>query len=279
MVVSGGPSYGVTEDEDTRRDRIDRARTFNDVADLYALRRPTYPDEIVDAFMTQAHLTPGSRVVEIGPGTGQLTQALLHRGIGVIGVEAGDKMAQRARAQTAEFGDQRSIEVSPFEQWDARGRRADAVVSATAYHWVDPAVGPGKVAGLVPQGGAFCTIATTHVAGGSGPFFAAVQPCYKEVYGRTEELPAAADVPPHGATFATQDLFTPPSFVRVEVEMTYLPHEFVELLATYSPVLRLDPAPAGERERFLNCIERYALEWGQPILKRYLFELRTVWRK
>jgi hypothetical protein len=33
------------------------------------------------------------------------------------------------------------VEISRFEEWDDRGRRFDALVAASAWHWVDPTVG------------------------------------------------------------------------------------------------------------------------------------------
>lgn len=48
--------------------------TFDEAADLYDRARPRYPQALVDDLVRAAGLGPGSRVLEIGPGTGQLTR-------------------------------------------------------------------------------------------------------------------------------------------------------------------------------------------------------------
>jgi SAM-dependent methyltransferase len=45
------------------------------------------------------------------------------------------------------------VEVSTFEAWEPRGRRFDAVVSGTAWHWVDPVTGAVKAAQVLRPGG------------------------------------------------------------------------------------------------------------------------------
>ena len=53
--------------------------SFDEVAELYDRARRGYPAALVDDLVGAARLQPGSRVVEIGPGTGQATRALSER--------------------------------------------------------------------------------------------------------------------------------------------------------------------------------------------------------
>jgi ubiquinone/menaquinone biosynthesis C-methylase UbiE len=69
--VTGGP------DEDRLRLRA----TFDGVAERYDEARPRCPASLVDDLVARAGLRPGSWVLEIGPGTGQLTVALAARGL------------------------------------------------------------------------------------------------------------------------------------------------------------------------------------------------------
>jgi SAM-dependent methyltransferase len=43
--------------------------------------------------------------------------------------------------------------VATFEAWDPAGRRFDAVVAGTAWHWVDPVAGAAKAAQVLRPGG------------------------------------------------------------------------------------------------------------------------------
>ena len=58
-------------------------KAFNEVAVEYDRNRPAYPDALVDQACKVAHIGEGDRVLEVGCGTGQLTRALLERGLRV----------------------------------------------------------------------------------------------------------------------------------------------------------------------------------------------------
>ena len=102
--------------------------------------RPGYPPAL---FRDLAHLTglgAGSDVLEVGCGTGQATRPLAELTGTVTAVEPGDGMAELARRHLADLGNV-NIECSTFDAWDDRGRRFDAVVAASSWHWVDLTVG------------------------------------------------------------------------------------------------------------------------------------------
>src|SRR6266511_3093437 len=117
--------------------------TFNEVAELYHRARPGYPPEVFDDMAELACIGPGCRVLEIGCGTGQATVPLAQRGCEVVCVELGAAMAAVARRKLARFPAVR-VEVSAFEDWPLPVERFDTVVSATAFHWIDPAVRVAK---------------------------------------------------------------------------------------------------------------------------------------
>ncbi|MCU1360568.1 MAG: Methyltransferase type 11, partial [Ilumatobacteraceae bacterium] len=129
--------------------RSDHLRTsFDADVDAYQAARPDYPDALF-GLLTQHGLQPGSRVLEIGPGTGQATMTLLARVAHVVAVEAGPQMAARLRQRVAG----RACEVieSPFEHATVDGP-FDLAVAATSFHWVDPIAGIVKLSELVPRG-------------------------------------------------------------------------------------------------------------------------------
>ncbi len=124
---------------------------FDQVADAYDEYRPGYPEELVDAACEAAGLGEGDPVLEVGCGTGQLTAALVRRGLDVVAVEPGRSMIERARLRlrpnAAAFVRGRFEDVSPPRE------RFAAVFSATAFHWVDPQVSWAKVSSFLrPRG-------------------------------------------------------------------------------------------------------------------------------
>ncbi|MDX6553242.1 MAG: hypothetical protein QOH74_1730, partial [Gaiellales bacterium] len=55
--------------------------TFDNVAEGYRAVRPRYPDVLIDDVCRLGGLSEGSRLAEIGCGTGQATVALAKRGL------------------------------------------------------------------------------------------------------------------------------------------------------------------------------------------------------
>ena len=135
----------------------ERGRAFGRVAEEYDRVRSSYPDELVDDAC--AALRAGSRVVEVGSGTGKLTVALVARGLDVDAVEPDEEMAAIARRHV---GDAVRFHSARFEDVELPERAFETVFSATAWHWVDPAVGWAKAARLLRPGGTLALL--THVA-------------------------------------------------------------------------------------------------------------------
>jgi len=69
---------------------------FDAVADDYDRFRPGYPASLVDEACSIAGLRPGSRVLEVGCGTGQLTVALAERGLRMDAIDPGPRIIEIA---------------------------------------------------------------------------------------------------------------------------------------------------------------------------------------
>ena len=130
---------------------------FDEVADDYDRHRPSYPDVLVDKACEAAGIRPGSRVLEIGCGTGQLTRSLLARELRVTAVEPGAQLLARARDQLDGAGDVRFVNAR-LEDAMLPAARYDAVFSASAIHWVDPAVSWRKAADALVDGGSLALL-------------------------------------------------------------------------------------------------------------------------
>ena len=126
---------------DHSRADADRLKvTFDTVADRYHQARPDYPAELFTALVNEAGLAPAARLLEVGCGTGKATLPLAKRGFRITCLEPGPHLAEAARRNLAGY----DVEVveRAFEDWAPPGaERFDLIFAATAWHWIDPAVG------------------------------------------------------------------------------------------------------------------------------------------
>jgi SAM-dependent methyltransferase len=125
---------------------------FDAAAEAYDARRSGYPREIVSAAVEQAGLSPGGRVVEVGSGTGKLTEELVAFGLRVDAVEPGSNMIAVARRRVND-SDLVRFHLGRFEDVSLPVELFDAVFSGSAFHWVDPSIGWAKAAALLRPGG------------------------------------------------------------------------------------------------------------------------------
>jgi SAM-dependent methyltransferase len=132
------------------RPSLDPARSFDLIADAYDRGRPSYPDEAVSWLLRGVRRTgPTVDVVELGAGTGQLTEQLLGRGCRVTATDRSEPMVARLvrRAPGAQ------VLVGTAEQVPLRPRSADVVVAAQAFDWFDTARTVVEAARVLRSGG------------------------------------------------------------------------------------------------------------------------------
>ena len=130
---------------------------FDAVAEAYDRERPSYPDELIDAACSIAALRAGSRVLEVGCGTGKLTEALAERGLVVDAVDPGANMIAFARKRVRDCR-HRQFHLGRFEEVPLPEQVFDAVFSAAAFHWIDPEIGWAKAARCLRPGGTLALI-------------------------------------------------------------------------------------------------------------------------
>lgn len=137
-------------------------QVFDDVAEAYDEVRPGYPAELVDLALARGGLGPGACVLEVGCGTGKLTELLAARGLSVDAVDPGPNMIEAARLRVGDGAAVR-FHIGRFEDVDLPTNAYAAVFSATAFHWVDPAVGWRKSASHLRPGGVLALLSHCEV--------------------------------------------------------------------------------------------------------------------
>jgi SAM-dependent methyltransferase len=235
--------------------------TFDTVAELYDRARPPYPDELVDDLVAAL---PGPRVLEIAPGTGTLTRQLVERGIDVRGVELGANMAALARRHAP-------VTVARFEDWEPDGTY-DAVVCATAWHWLDQSIAPTKAHDLLGRHGLLAVIGTHHVnPPDDDPFFREIQVAYDAIGQGTDDFPDVGDIRHDDAVrlratglFDVEDR----GYLRV---IEYDAESYIDVLNTYSGHIAMTD---DERQTIFDAVRRLA--GSRTIRKHHLFCLHLA---
>lgn len=151
---------------------------FGEVASLYDRHRPGYSEELVDRVIGYAQLPPEGRILEVGCGTGQATASFARRGYRMLCLEPSPQMAVLAQANLEEFA-RLEIVVETFEDWALADQLFHLVISAQAFHWVDPELRFVKAARAVAPGGALAIFGHRALPG-EGPVRERIDAAYAE---------------------------------------------------------------------------------------------------
>ena len=130
---------------------------FDEITAEYDKIRWDYPDELfkdVIDYCIRANPGKSKKAIEIGAGTGKATAPFLDNGYDVTAVEMGTNMTAFLVEKYKKNNNFRVI-TSTFEDAVLEENCYDLIYAASAFHWVDAAIGCPKVYKLLKTGGAF----------------------------------------------------------------------------------------------------------------------------
>jgi SAM-dependent methyltransferase len=136
-------------------------QVFDSVAEEYDRERRSYPPDLVNAALRFGGLGNGESVLEVGSGTGLLTEALVARGLVVDAIDPGAEMVRHARGR---LGPDAAVTftIGRFEDAQLPAGRYAGVFSASAWHWLDPTVSWRRAHETLVPGG--CLSLISHFA-------------------------------------------------------------------------------------------------------------------
>jgi len=241
--------------------------TFNTVAPLYDEMRPGYPDELVEDVLALSGIPPLGKILEIGCGTGQATRSFAGRGYEMLCLDIGADLIGVARAQLRDYANV-AFQVCSFEDWRS-DRCPDLIISATAFHWVDPMVSYAKAAEVLAGNGALSVFSNTHIRKDEG-FFADVQEVYREHVPewcqKSENVEESSGLV-EPTTEPGLEFFDEPIRRKYAWSRYYTAEEYVNLLGTYSGHIAL---PDQKRGALLDGIRDFINRcYDGRILKHY----------
>jgi SAM-dependent methyltransferase len=255
-------------------DRPDDIRlSFNEAADSYDEVRPSYPADLFDALF---HLLPSEpEIVEVGPGTGQATKDLVARGASVHAIEIGPAMAAKLRSNIP--SDRLHVTLGDFETTAIAARSADAVFSATAYHWISRQAQTDRPAAILRPGGIMAIVDLIQVDSPDDQgFFAAAQPIY-ERHGEGHTGPPAPPRervdPSIRAALEADHRFDCVAVRRYDWNQTYSASNYRRLMLSYSGTQMMDE---GDRLGLLDDMETFIRDDFDGVVTRPLVVTLTT---
>jgi SAM-dependent methyltransferase len=221
-------------------------------------------------------LRAGARVLEVGPGTGQVTRRLLEIGAEVVAVEPDARLERFLRER---FGDRVEIVDHTLEDAELNTGAFDLAVAASSFHWVEEAAGLASLRGALRPGG-WIAIWWTSFGDETRPdlFRDAMDPFFADVphspsaglegrpsFGRDAERRLAA-LTTAGFGQAAHDEF--------RWSHTWDSMGIRGLYSTFSPVIALEPV---RRARLLDAVESIAHDsFGDRVERPLVTSLYTA---
>jgi len=243
-----------------------RKRSFGEDAEAYDAARPRYPAALFACVAAHAAITPETRALEIGSGTGIATLPFAEMGCEVRCLELSDAMASVARRKLARFP-RVTIETTRFEDWTGEDGAYDLIFCAQAWHWLPPDV-YARTRALLRAGGtlaAFANWVTSNLP--------EAQPAYRRhargVFTHQDGDPPE-DIPSRTAevrtSFEQSGCYEGIEIHRFPWQQTFRAEEYIRLIRTYSDHATLPP---GIREPLLADIAGAIDAAGGSVTRSY----------
>jgi SAM-dependent methyltransferase len=257
-------------------DRREGRRLFGIDPAGYDRARPGHAERVYEILRERCGLNPGTKVLEVGPGTGQATRRLLELGAEpLVGLEPDLRLADFLRRS---LGDRVELRETTLEDAELE-TDFQLAVAASSFHWVEEDVGLAKLHTALRSGG---WIALWWTSYGDetrpDPFMHAVDPLLDDVphspSGPSEGRPSFARDAELRLAALAQAGFEEPSSDELPWTHEWDAEGVRGLYATYSPINSLD---ADRRRELLDSVERIArTEFGGRVERPLVTSLYTA---
>jgi SAM-dependent methyltransferase len=248
---------------------IERAKSFDLVAERYHRARPGYPETLVQGVLDLADPPANGRILEIGCGPGKATLLFAPFGRPLVCLEPGEKLAAIARVNLQDYPNVEIIQ-SRFEDWPCPEASFDLLISAQAFHWIEPSVAYVKSAQALKERGALALFWNREEQRG-----AVYRQLFNDAYARY--APELADPPTEEKNESwieewtnkinASGLFDPALVQRYPWSLSYNADQFIDLLGTHSDHILL---PEQQQRRLFQAIREAIETLGGSIVVNYV---------
>ncbi|MEH2111079.1 class I SAM-dependent methyltransferase [Nostoc sp.] len=219
-----------------------RKNWYSPAAEAYNQARPRYPQDLIHQVVELAQLSTDSKILEVGCGPGTATIGIAQLGCSIICLEPNPDFFRLAQHNCQPYFNVEIQNIS-FEEWELKPLEFDAVLAASSFHWISPKVGYPKAANTLKENGYLILLWNKEL-----------QPSY-EVY---QSLSQVYQV--HAPSLDRYEDQKTQEYILRQLgnmaidsrqfknlisgqfisEVTYTVDEYLTLLNTYSPYIKLD---------------------------------------
>lgn len=234
----------LLQDECYGKDLAQRRRWYSPAAEAYQQVRPRYPQTLIDRVIEIAQLDSTSPLLEVGCGPAIATPAFANLGCPMVCVEPNPDFYRLAK-QTCDSYPNIELQNCSFEEWILTPQQFDAVLAASSFHWISPEIGyPKAAAALRPE--KFLILLWNKELQPNYEVYqqlSAVYQTHAPSLRRTYESSAEQVniLNELGQMSINSGFFGNMISEHTEVNITYSVDQYLMLLNTYSPYLKLEP--------------------------------------
>lgn len=134
-------------------------KIFDTIPEQFDRCRPRYCRELFAALIEYAQLDESKSVLELGPGTGQATEPILHTGCDYHAIELGEHLYGMMKQK---YGREPNFHIvnGDFITHDFGDQRFDLIYSAATIQWIPEEIAFSKTFGLLKPGGVLAMMLT-----------------------------------------------------------------------------------------------------------------------
>ncbi len=252
------------------RDLEERKHWYSPAAEAYNKVRPHYPQALVQQVIDLAQLSSYSNLLEVGCGPGTATVSFADLGCAIICLEPNPDFYLIALQNCSTYP-RAKIQNTSFEEWQPEDRTYDAVLAASSFHWIPADIGYPKAVSILKENGYLILLWNKELQ----PTYEAYQ-WFRDLYQtyapsleRYEDQASQAQILHRlDSTMTDSGLFGNVQRGQVRTEVTYTADEYLALLNTYSPYLKL--ALDQKQALFAGLRDRIEQDFGGSLALDYL---------
>lgn len=256
--------------EYSSRDMEQRKHWYSPAAEAYNQVRPRYPEKLIQQVIELAQLESRSTILEVGCGPATATTSFAGLGCSIVCLEPNPDFYQLAQ-QNCEPYPNVEIQNLSFEEWELETGKFDAVLAASSFHWIPPDVGYPKAADALRPDGNLILLWNKELQ----PQYDLYQQLSKIYQIHAPSLDRYEDRATQeeilrglGQMIADSGKFKDLVSGQVESQVTYTVDQYLMLLNTYSPYLKLDPL--HKQALFEGLRHKIEQDFGGKIQLSYL---------